>query len=100
MIDDDRTLDIREGAVRFRVLSAGRGPHLVSFHSFHERGGGGPFLDPPAARHTGHPPLPPRGPGSSGGEAPDDVPDLGPAYHRLFHPLGLRAPPPGRPSFR
>src|SRR5882724_2829267 len=45
----DRTLDIRDGAVRFRVLSGGRGPHLVYFHSFHERGGWSPFLDELAA---------------------------------------------------
>src|SRR5437773_11519797 len=48
----DRTLDIRDGAVRFRVLAGGRGPHLVYFHSFRERGGWSPFLDHLAARYT------------------------------------------------
>src|SRR2546427_12698079 len=100
MIDDDRTLDIREGAVRFRVLSAGRGPHLVSFHSFHERGGWSPFLDRLAARYTGHAPFPPRGQGSSGGESLDDVPDLVLAFDQPFHPPGHGAPPPGRPLLR
>ncbi len=91
MIDDDRTLDIREGAVRFRVLSAGRGPHLVSFHSFHERGGWSPFLDRLAARYTVHAPFHPGVQGSSGVEMLDDVLDLVLAYDELFDRLGIGA---------
>jgi pimeloyl-ACP methyl ester carboxylesterase len=91
MIDDDRTLDIRQGAVRFRVLSAGRGPHLVYFHSFHERGGWSPFLDRLAARYTVHAPFHPGVQGSSGVESLDDVLDLVLAYDELFDRLGLGA---------
>src|SRR5207247_5087417 len=69
----DRTLDIRDGAVRFRVLSGGRGPHLVSFHSFHERGGWSPFLDHLAARYTVLAPFHPGVQGSSGVETLDGV---------------------------
>src|SRR2546425_8544420 len=91
MIDDDRTLDIREGAVRFRVLSAGRGPHLVSFHSFHERGGWSPFLDLLGARYTVHAPFHPGVQGSSGVESLDDVLDLVLAYDELLDRLGIGA---------
>src|SRR2546427_5683478 len=99
MIDDDRTLDIRQGAVRFRVLSAGRGPHLVSFHSFHERGGWSPFLDRLAARYTVHAPFHPGVQGSGGGETLDDVLGLVLAYDELFDRLRLRAAPPIRHLF-
>jgi len=91
MTPKDRTLDIRDGAVRFRVLSAGRGPHLVSFHSFHERGGWSPFLDRLAARYTVHAPFHPGVQGSSGVEALDDVLDLVLAYDELFDALGIGA---------
>jgi len=91
MIDDDHTLDIRDGAVRFRVLSAGRGPHLIYFHSFHERGGWSPFLDRLAARYTVHAPFHPGVQGSSGVESLDDVLDLVLAYDELFDRLGIGA---------
>src|SRR5438046_3241580 len=89
MIDDDRTLDIREGAVRFRVLSAGRGPHLVSFHSFHEGSGWSPFLDRLAARYTVHAPLHPGVAGSAGLETLEDVFDLTLAYEELLDAVGI-----------
>src|SRR6266704_1163933 len=87
----DRTLDIRDGAVRFRVLSGGRGPHLVYFHSFHERGGWSPFLDHLAARYTVLAPFHPGVQGSSGVETLDDVLDLVLAYDELFDRLGIGA---------
>src|SRR5213592_1908527 len=83
----DRTLDIRDGAVRFRVLSGGRGPHLVYFHSFHERGGWSPFLDHLAARYTVLAPFHPGVQGSSGVETLDDVL----AYDELLDGLGIGA---------
>src|SRR5437867_11961627 len=89
MIDDDRTLDIREGAVRFRVLSAGRGPHLVSFHPFHERGGRSPFLDLLAARYTVHAPFHPGVQGTSGVDTLDDVLKLGLAFNVPPGRLGI-----------
>src|SRR5438034_7868105 len=87
----DRTLDIRDGAVRFRVLSGGRGPHLVYFHSFHERGGWSPFLDRLAARYTVLAPFHPGVQGSSGVETLDDVLDLVLAYDELLDGLGIGA---------
>src|SRR5437667_209941 len=87
----DRTLDIRDGAVRFRVLSGGRGPHLVYFHSFHERGGWSPFLDHLAARYTVLAPFHPGVQGSSGVETLDDVLDLVLAYDELLDGLGIGA---------
>src|SRR3989475_360467 len=87
----DRTLDIRDGAVRFRVLSGGRGPHLVYFHSFHERGGWSPFLDHLAARYTVLAPFHPGVQGSSGVETLDDVLDLVLAYDELLDRLGIGA---------
>src|SRR3989475_11091349 len=85
----DRTLDIRDGAVRFRVLSAGRGPQLVYFHSFHEGGGWSPFLDRLAARHTVLAPLHPGVEGSAGIETLENVLDLTLAYEELLDTLGV-----------
>ena len=47
------------GDVTFQVLSAGKGPDLVYFHSFHERGGWSPFLAELARRHTVYAPVHP-----------------------------------------
>jgi len=88
---DDRTLDLRDGDVRFRVLSAGRGEPLVYFHSFHERGGWSPFLDRLAGRYTVHAPLHPGVQGSGGVETLDDVLDLVLAYDELLDRLGIGA---------
>ncbi len=89
---DDRTLAIREGAVRFRVLSGGKGAPLVYFHSFHERGGWSPFVDRLAERFTVYAPFHPGVQGSSGVEALDDVFDLTLAYDELLTALDLPAP--------
>ncbi len=86
---NDRTVEIRDGAVTFRVLSAGRGAPVVYFHSFHERGGWSPFLDRLAARFTVMAPFHPGVQGSSGVETLDDVLDLVLAYDDLFERLGL-----------
>ncbi len=45
MTPADRTVELRGGLVRIRVLSGGRGRPLVYFHSFHERGGWSDLLD-------------------------------------------------------
>ena len=58
-MNDGTLVSIRDGAVSFRVRSAGRGPHVVYFHSFHEGSGWSPFLDRLAARYTVHAPLHP-----------------------------------------
>ena len=88
----ERTLEIRDRAVRFRVLTGGAGAPLVYFHSFHERGGWSPFLDRLAARFTVYAPFHPGVQGSSGVEALDDVLDLTLAYDELLGALDLPAP--------
>jgi pimeloyl-ACP methyl ester carboxylesterase len=88
----ERIVDIRDGAVRFRVLSGGKGAPLVYFHSFHERGGWSPFVDRLAERFTVFAPFHPGVQGSSGVEALDDVFDLTLAYDELLTALGLDAP--------
>ena len=92
MTPAERTVDIRDGAVRFRVLSGGKGAPLVYFHSFHERGGWSPFLDRLAERFTVHAPFHPGVQGSRGVEALDDVFDLTLAYDELLTALGLETP--------
>lgn len=87
----DRTVEIRDGAVAFRVLSAGRGAPLVYFHSFHERGGWPPFLDRLAERYAVHAPFHPGVQGSSGVESLDDILDLVLAYDELLDRLGIGA---------
>jgi pimeloyl-ACP methyl ester carboxylesterase len=86
---DDRIVDIRDGAVSFRVFSAGRGAPLVYFHSFHERGGWSPFLERLAARYAVHAPLHPGVGGSVGVETLEDVFDLTLAYEELLDALGI-----------
>jgi pimeloyl-ACP methyl ester carboxylesterase len=85
----ERTVPIRDGAVGFRVLSAGRGAPLVSFHSFHDREAFPPFLERLAARHTVYAPLHPGAAGSTGVETLDDLFDLTLAYDELLSALGL-----------
>jgi len=86
---EDTMVSIRDGTVSFRVLSSGRGPHVVSFHSFHERGGWSPFLERLAARYTVHAPLHPGVGGSVGVETLEDVFDLTLAYEELLDALGI-----------
>ena len=86
---ETRTIAIRDGAVSFRVRSAGRGPHVVYFHSFHEGGGWSPFLDRLAARHTVLAPLHPGVEGAVGIETLENVLDLTLAYEELLDTLGV-----------
>lgn len=92
MTPAQRTVEIRDGVVRFRVLSGGQGAPLVYFHSFHERGGWSPFLDRLAERFTVHAPFHPGVQGSAGAEALDDVLDLTLAYDELLGALSLERP--------
>jgi len=85
----ERMVAIRDGAVRFRVLSGGQGPALVYLHSFHDRDGWSPFLDRLAERFTVHAPFHPGVQGSEGVEQLDDVVDLGLAYDELLEALGI-----------
>jgi pimeloyl-ACP methyl ester carboxylesterase len=85
----ERDVELRGGAVSFRVLVAGTGAPLVYFHSFYERGGWSPFLEHLAARFTVYAPLHPGVAGSTGVEALDDVLDLTLAYDELLSALGV-----------
>ena len=82
-------IELRAGAVTFRVLTAGTGAPLVYFHSFYERGGWSPLLDHLAARFTVYAPLHPGVAGSTGVEALDDVLDLTLVYDELLSALGV-----------
>src|SRR5437667_4245384 len=86
---DDRTITLRDGAVTFRVLSAGRGAPLVYFHSFHERGDWSPFLERLCPHHTVYAPFHPGVAGSTGVETLDDLLDLTLAYDELLEALGI-----------
>ena len=88
-MNDGTLVSIRDGAVSFRVRSAGRGPHVVYLHSFHEGSGWSPFLDRLAARYTVHAPLHPGVGGSAGLETLEDVFDLTLAYEELLDALGI-----------
>jgi pimeloyl-ACP methyl ester carboxylesterase len=86
----ERTVALRDGAVAFRVLTAGSGAPLVYFHSFHERGGGwSPFLDRLAQRFTVLAPLHPGVQGSTGVESLDDLLDLTLVYDELLGALDV-----------
>lgn len=85
----EQVVPIRAGAVRFRVLTAGSGPDLVWFHSFHDRSAWPPVLEQLALRFTVHAPYHPGVQGSEGVEAVDDVVDLALAYDELMDALGL-----------
>src|SRR5262249_36568381 len=87
----ERPVAIRDGAVRFRVLSSGRGPALVYLHSFHDREAWPPLLDQLAERFTVHAPCHPGVQGSEGVEHLADVVDLALAYDELLAALGLDA---------
>jgi pimeloyl-ACP methyl ester carboxylesterase len=85
----ERTVALRGGAVSFRVLSAGAGPPVVYFHSFHDREPFLPFLERLAARHTVYAPAHPGAAGSTGVETLDDLFDLTLAYDELLSALEL-----------
>lgn len=87
----DRLVPIRDGAVAFRVLSAGTGAPVVYLHSYHDREAFPPFLERLAQRHTVYAPLHPGAAGSTGVESLDDVFDLTLAYDELLGALGLRS---------
>ena len=89
MIPHERHVELRGGAVSFRVLTAGTGAPLVYFHSFYERGGWSPLLDHLAARFTVYAPLHPGVAGSTGVESLDDVFDLTLAYDEMLGALGV-----------
>jgi pimeloyl-ACP methyl ester carboxylesterase len=86
---DERRIEIRGGAVTFKVLAAGRGAPLVYFHSYYERSGWSPFLDLLARSFSVYAPAHPGVAGSTGIETLDDLLDLTLAYDELFGALGI-----------
>jgi len=86
---DERIVEIRGGAVSFRVLAAGRGAPLVYFHSYYERGAWSPFLDRLAQSFSVYAPSHPGVSGSVGIETLDELLDLTLAYDELMAALGL-----------
>ena len=87
----ERLIELRGGAVTFRVLHEGQGPPLVYFHSIHERGGWPPFLQRLARHRAVVAPLHPGVGGSTGVETLDDVLDLVLVYEELLDALGIGA---------
>jgi pimeloyl-ACP methyl ester carboxylesterase len=87
----DRTVSIRDGAVKLRTLSAGHGPALLYLHSFHDRDAWPPLLARVAERHTVYAPCHPGVQGSEGVEHLDDVIDLALVYDELLAALGVEA---------
>jgi pimeloyl-ACP methyl ester carboxylesterase len=85
-----RTVPLRDGTVQIQVRTAGQGPPLVYFHSFHDRDGWSPLLDRLAARHRVYAPVHPGVGGSTGVEHLDDVVDLALVYDECLTALGLR----------
>jgi pimeloyl-ACP methyl ester carboxylesterase len=86
---DERLVEIRGGALTFRVLTGGRGRALVYFHSVHEPGTWSPFLDRLAGGRAVVAPLHPGAGGSAGVETLDDVLDLALAYEELLDALSI-----------
>jgi pimeloyl-ACP methyl ester carboxylesterase len=89
LMPDARTIEIRGGAVTFKVLTAGRGAPLVYFHSYFERSAWSPFLDLLARSFSVYAPAHPGVAGSSGIETLDDLLDLTLAYDELFTALSV-----------
>jgi len=86
---EERRVEIRRGAVTFKVLAAGRGAPLVYFHSYYERSAWSPFLDVLARSFSVYAPTHPGVAGSTGIETLDDLLDLTLAYDELLGALGV-----------
>jgi pimeloyl-ACP methyl ester carboxylesterase len=86
---EEQRIEIRGGAVIFKVLAAGRGAPLVYFHSYYERSAWSPFLDILARSFSVYAPTHPGVTGSTGIETLDDVLDLTLAYDELLGALDI-----------
>src|SRR2546430_13759900 len=97
---DERRIEIRGGAVTFKLLAGGSGAPLVYFHSYYERSAWSPFLDCLARSFSVYAPS---HPGVAGSTRPATPPHLlhppPPPPDPLPPPRPPRAPPRG-PSFR
>jgi len=90
LMAETRTIEIRGGAVTFKVLAAGSGAPLVYFHSYYERSAWSPFLDALARSFSVYAPAHPGVAGSVGVETLDDLLDLTLAYDELLGALGIQ----------
>ena len=86
---EERRVEIRGGAVTFKLRAAGRGAPLVYFHSYYERSAWSPFLDVLARSFSVYAPAHPGVAGSTGIETLDDLLDLTLAYDELLAALGV-----------
>src|SRR3989441_7565861 len=89
LMPDERRIEIRGGAVTFKVLAAGRGAPLLYFHSYHERSAWSPFLDLLARSFSVYAPAHPGVAGSAGIETLEDLLDLTLVYDELLGALGI-----------
>ena len=89
LMPDARTIELRGGAVAFKVLAAGGGAPLVYFHSYYERSAWSPFLDHLARSFSVLAPSHPGVAGSTGVETLEDLLDLTLAYDELLTALGV-----------
>ena len=89
LMAETRTIEIRGGAVTFKVLAAGHGAPLIYFHSYYERNAWSPFLDLLARSFSVYAPAHPGVAGSAGVETLDDLLDLTLAYDELLGALAI-----------
>ena len=89
LMHDERRIEIRDGAVTFKVLAAGRGAPLLYFHSYYERSAWSPFLDLLARSFSVYAPAHPGVAGSAGIETLEDLLDLTLVYDELLGALGI-----------
>src|SRR2546430_12228386 len=96
---DERRIEIRGGAVTFKLLAGGSGAPLVYFHSYYERSAWSPFLDCLARSFSVYAPSHPGVAGSTGIQKPADLLPPPPAPPRLLAAPPPAAPHPGGPPF-
>src|SRR2546430_11216305 len=96
---DERRIEIRGGAVTFKLLAGGSGAPLVYFHSYYERSAWSPFLDCLARSFSVYAPSHPGVAGSTGLETPPALLHPPPAPDQLLPPLRPQRAHPVRPSF-
>src|SRR2546430_6470222 len=95
---DERRIEIRGGAVTFKLLAGGSGAPLVYFHSYYERSAWSPFLDCLARSFSVYAPSHPGVAGPTRIETLHELLHLTPPHHQPLSPPPPERAPPGRPS--